>query len=66
MNRICNAVFSMQILAYVACSLALWAACDGPTEEDCDPPEKDECEYEGQVIWTGPLCAYTCTSSKSE
>jgi len=29
-------------------------------EPDCEPPPPEQCEYDGQILWPEPLCAYEC------
>ncbi len=33
-------------------------------EPDCEPPDPSECEYDGQILWPEPLCAYECVFEK--
>lgn len=29
-------------------------------EPDCEPPPVEQCEFDGQILWPEPLCAYEC------
>ena len=60
MNHVILPTFLMCLILSAAAVIGI-ASCDlGPPEPECEPPEPSECVYNGQVIWTGPLCAYHC------
>jgi len=44
----------------VAVYLVGATACNVRPEPDCEPPPPEQCEYNGQILWPEPLCAYEC------
>ena len=57
-----NPVAKGIVLAYlmIMIYLAGATACMDRPEPDCEPPDPSLCEFDGQVIWPEPLCAYEC------
>lgn len=61
MHRVVTLPLSLASLILSAAFIVGVASCDwGPPEPECTPPEPDACTYEGEVIWTDPLCYWRC------
>lgn len=54
---------TFMVLTYLLIMIYLLGAtgCDYERPEpDCEPPDPALCEYDGQILWPEPLCAYEC------
>lgn len=55
----------IQFIAFTFFLIAVYlvgaTGCDYERPEpDCEPPPPEQCEYDGQILWPEPLCAYEC------